>query len=177
MQIVRTLLLLFLFNCIDTVYSFNLCYNEMATPWSPKQWNLTKNKKITSFESWKQNLMYTLDPTFAPFLVTGTMWNKKTRAKPLWAFTNELASTTNACIAAQKVAQLELMLGEIANFCPVMSRNTIRKNSTSINNIWQSIQTHKGFQSTGAHFVDLTISRSKQTNNKICTNVLGIHQR
>ena len=56
--------------------------------------------------------------------------------------------------AAQKVTHLELMLGQIANYCPVISRNTIVKNSTSMTTIWQSIRAHYGFQSTGAHFLD-----------------------
>ena len=46
------------------------------------------------------------------------------------------------------------MLGQIANYCPVISRSTIVKNSTSIDNIWQAIRTHYGFQSTGGHFLD-----------------------
>ena len=46
------------------------------------------------------------------------------------------------------------MLGQTANFCPVISRNTIMKNSTSIKSIWQAIRAHYGFQSTGAHFLD-----------------------
>lgn len=46
------------------------------------------------------------------------------------------------------------MLGKIANYCPIISRNTIVKNSTSIESIWQAIRTHFGFQSTGAHFLD-----------------------
>ena len=48
------------------------------------------------------------------------------------------------------------MLGQIANFCPVISRNTIVKNATSVNSIWQAIRAHYGFQSTGAHFLDFT---------------------
>ena len=46
------------------------------------------------------------------------------------------------------------MLGQIANFCPVISRNTIVRNSTSLDNVWQSIRAHFGFQTTGAHFID-----------------------
>jgi hypothetical protein len=46
------------------------------------------------------------------------------------------------------------MLGQIANYCPIISRNTIVKNSTSISSIWQSIRLHYGFQSTGGHFLD-----------------------
>ena len=45
-------------------------------------------------------------------------------------------------------------LGQIANFCPVISRNSIVKNSTSVKSIWQAIRAHYGFQSTGAHFLD-----------------------
>lgn len=61
----------------------------------------------------------------------------------------------NGRTAAQKVTQLELMLGQIANYCPIISRSTIVKNSTSINSIWQAIRLHFGFQSTGGHFLDL----------------------
>ena len=48
----------------------------------------------------------------------------------------------------------EFMLGQIANFCPFISRNTIVKNCTSISCIWQSIRLHYGFKSMGAHFID-----------------------
>jgi hypothetical protein len=58
----------------------------MATVRALKQWSLTKNETITSFESWRQNLVYTLslDNSFAPFLVSGVKWEKKTRVTSLW---------------------------------------------------------------------------------------------
>ena len=46
------------------------------------------------------------------------------------------------------------MLGQIANFCSVLSRNTVVKNSNSVSSIWQSIRLHYGFQSIGAHSHD-----------------------
>lgn len=49
---------------------------------------------------------------------------------------------------------LNLCLGQVANYCPVLFRDTIVKNSTSIQAVWQAIRTHFGFQSTGAHFLD-----------------------
>lgn len=84
-----------------------------------------------------QNVTYilSLDPTFALFLVTGTTWSKKTRAESLRGFTDDPASTANTRTTVQKVAQLKLMLVQIANFCHVISRNTITKNPTSIDNI------------------------------------------
>ena len=64
--------------------------------------------------------------------------------------------------AAQKITHLELMLGQIANYCPIISRNSITKNSTSIDHIWQTIRAHYGFQSTGAHFLDFINITLKQ---------------
>ena len=38
-----------------------------------KQWSLTKQETITSFEAWRQNLEYSLslEANFAPFLADG----------------------------------------------------------------------------------------------------------
>ena len=47
------------------------------------------------------------------------------------------------------------MLGQIANYCPVIARNSITKSATSVRQIWQMIRQHFGFQSTGSHFLDL----------------------
>ena len=44
------------------------------------------------------------------------------------------------------------MLGQITNICPIIARNTLEKNSTSLNDIWQAIRIHFGFQNTGSHF-------------------------
>ena len=50
---------------------------------APKQWCLSKAETGTIFESWKQNLLYTLnlDKNFAQFLIEGTTWQKKTNAQ------------------------------------------------------------------------------------------------
>ena len=130
---------------------------------APKQWSLSKNESVNSFENWKHNLQYTLslDPNFAPFLVEDFTWEKKTKTSPLRGFTDddEEVPAAKRRSAQQKVTMLELMLGHIANYCPVISRNTILRNSTSISSIWQSIRLHFGFQSTGGHVLDFTSLR------------------
>ena len=137
----------------------------MASIRAPKQWALTKQETITSFEVWRQNLQYilSLDPNFAAFLLEDTTWLRKTSSSPLQGFKNdgEDVLAANRRTAAQKVSHLELMLGQIANYCPVISRNIIVKNSTSVNGIWQAIRAHYGFQSTGAHvhFLDFNSIR------------------
>jgi hypothetical protein len=130
----------------------------MATIRAPKQWCLTKEETINTFESWRQNLQYilSLDTSFAPFLVDGVTWQKKKQDYTKQGLTDDADTVAEAIrkTAAQKITQLELMLGQIANYCPIISRNSIIKNSVSLNSIWQLIRAHFGFQSTGAHFID-----------------------
>ena len=111
----------------------------------PKQWQLTKIERITSYERWRQNLTYILDKNFVPFL--HATWQKQS--------VGVAAPEAQRLTAAQKNAHLDLLLRQIGNFCPVISRNSIVKHSTSLNDIWQKICEHYGFQSAGAYFLDL----------------------
>ena len=132
----------------------------MATSKAPKQWPLTKNETITSFEAWKQNLTYilSLDVNFAPFLKDDCTWRKKSTVDPDRGFADDddAVPVASRKSAAQKVVHLDLMLGQIANFCPVISRNTIIKTSTSLKEVWHRIRAHFGFQTSGSHFLDLS---------------------
>ena len=65
----------------------------------------------------------------------------------------------------QKSTMLDLMLGQIANYCPVIARNTIVKNSTSLEQIWQTIRLHYGFQMSGAHFLDFNDIKLRSDEN------------
>ena len=108
---------------------------------APKQWCLSKTENVNTFENWRQNLIYTLslDPHFAPFLVNGFTWQKKSKSTPLRGFSDddrESVPASSRRTAEQKVGMLELMLGQIANYCPVVSRSSIVKNSTSADSIW-----------------------------------------
>ena len=129
-----------------------------STSKAPKQWSLSKHETVNSFENWKQNLLYTLtlDPNFAPFLSDEVTWAKKSKSSPVRGFEDDADSVPTACrkTAVQKCAMLDLMLGQIANYCPVISRSSIVKNSVSLNDIWGKVRLHYGFQNTGAHFLD-----------------------
>ena len=86
-----------------------------ATPRAPKQWCLTKTETVTSFENWRQNLLYTLslDAQFTPFLLDGATWSEKTKKRPLRGFTDNGSSVPEASrrTAQQNVNMLELILG------------------------------------------------------------------
>ena len=81
---------------------------------------------------------------------------KKTKAQPLRELETDGDSVPLArrLTARQKVNFLKLLLGQIANYCPIISRSTLVKNSTSLDYIWQTIRQHFGFQATGAQFID-----------------------
>ena len=89
------------------------------------------------------------------------MVEKKKKATPFRGFTDDDESIpqTSRLSRDQKVNMLQLMLGQIANYCSFISRNTIVKNSSSIDQIWQTIRLHYGFQTTGAHFIDFDFIR------------------
>ena len=130
----------------------------MASNRAPKQWILTKSETITSFEAWKQNVSYTLslDPLFAGFRLEGMTWAKKSKTNPTRGFINDDdVPKENRLTAAQKVNHLQLLLGQVANYAPVIARNTIIHNSTSLESVWQGLRQHYGFQITGSHFLDL----------------------
>jgi hypothetical protein len=64
----------------------------------------------------------------------GNLAKKDHRRASLRGFENDadIVPVARRRTAEQKAAQLELILGQIANYCPVISRNTIVKNSTYI---------------------------------------------
>ena len=130
----------------------------MTSNKAQRQRPLEENETITTFESWRHNLMYilTLDSNFAP-LIKST-WNKASKRDKYRGFTDDTAEEvpdeSKRKTAATKVCQLELMLGQIANFAPIISRKSIIERSTSLDNIWQTIRAHYGLQVTGSYFLD-----------------------
>ena len=111
-----------------------------STHRAPKQWYLSKVETINSFENWKQNLLYTLslNSNFTPFLTDGVTWLKKTKAQLLRGLENDgkTVPLSRRLTARQKVNFLELMLHQITNYCPIISRSTLVKNSTFLEFIW-----------------------------------------
>ena len=93
---------------------------------APKQWSLTKNETITTFEAWRQNLQYSLslDANFVPFLADNFTWLKKSSTAPNRGLEpdGDDVPTTRRRTAFQKNLHLELMLGQIANFCQLLPR-------------------------------------------------------
>ena len=58
---------------------------------APKQWSLTTNETINTFEDWKQNLHYSLSlgTIFAHILADNFSWLKKSSASPQRGLTSD----------------------------------------------------------------------------------------
>ena len=136
----------------------------MATSKAPKQWSLQKDETLNSYNNWKENLIYTLslDKNFTPFIKSDVTWGKVTTTdstRGLISDGDEVTDVNARLTRDQKLAHLNLMLGQIANFATVISRNQITKNSTSLEDIWSKIREHYGFHVTGSRFLDLSSLR------------------
>lgn len=65
---------------------------------------------------------------------------------------------------------------QIANYCPIISRSTLVKNSTSLEFIWQTIRQHFGFQATGAQFIvfsDIDLAVDKRLED-LCQGAMAL---
>ena len=114
------------------------------------------SETINCFETWHQNLLYilSLDNKFNPIHL---LEQKKPAQSPTHGLTcdGDTVPEGSRLTTAQKNWNLELMPGQIANFCPGIAWNTFLKDTTSLDDVWQKIRLHGGFQRTGAHFLAL----------------------
>ena len=124
---------------------------------APKQWTLTTDETLTSFTNWKENMIYTLslDTSFAPFLKDGVTWKEESDDSPHRGFEDDATGATNAKTKEEKLTALNLMLGQIANWATIISRNDIVVRSVSLSNIWNKLRQYYGFHTTGSRFLDL----------------------
>ena len=132
---------------------------------APKQWSLTTDESMTSFTNWKENLMYTLslDRNFNRFLSPEVTWTEVCDEHPHRGLTDDPTSipADERHSKEIKCTHLNLLLGQIANYANIISRNQIVQESTSINSIWAMIREHYGFHVTGSRFLDLSSIRLK----------------
>ncbi len=119
-------------NCRNVDFKTPVCrpnaHPVIMSSRAPKQWPLTKTETLNSFTNWKENLIYilSLDPNFSPFLTDENVsWKKKSTADPARGFTDDPVTVPEPQRrrATQKCASLELMLGQMANYATVISRN------------------------------------------------------
>ena len=123
-----------------------------------KQWPLTKNEIITSYKSLGQNLVYTYSTQILPHsLKPCGKKRKETRHQSLQGSTRQwiVHSRGKTFDSRPENCSLWPFLDQIVNFCPIISRSSIAKTFTFLNEFWQTGHEQFGFQSSGVQFLDL----------------------
>ena len=121
---------------------------------APKCRILTSHQTQTTFETWKETLLFnlTLEGTFEFLLEDGFKWKSVTVAnRGLEPDVGEHALT-----AKQKAAILSMLLGTIAGFAPVISRQYITQEALSLSDIFHRLRIFYGFRKSGALILDLS---------------------
>ena len=122
---------------------------------APKTRVLTQQETQASLDTWRETLLFnlTLDGTFELFLGDNVTW--KSEAEPDRGLTTDTTGD-NKKTAKQKLAILNRMLGSIASYAPVISRQFIMKEATSLDAIWHRLRIYYGFRKSGGLILDLT---------------------
>lgn len=118
-------------------------------------------RSIAEFESWKHSVMYNLrlDGDFKEYLGANYVFGKKTKAKPHRDVIPTRVDTPKS--AEDKCAEIDFMLEQIAQFCPMIPHNDIIRDCGSLNEVWQVVRLHSNIETSGALLNDTwNISRS-----------------
>ena len=136
----------------------------------PKVRTLGIKEDLSSIEAWKANVLYGLkqNPDFREFLEDGFDFGRKTNANP----TRDLAdifkkekvtqpdNSTKEMLVLYKSKQdragdVDLLLDQVANYCPYVPRPDITKDCRSMKEVWSTIRQFYGKGLSGASLNDV----------------------
>ena len=125
---------------------------------APKLRVLTSSETQTSLEVWKETLLFhlTLDGSFEDFLEDGVEW-KSSAFENRGLLPDDASKGAAARTAKQKATILKLMLGTIASYAPVISREFIVNEASKLEEIWLRLRIHYGVRKSGGLILDLAL--------------------
>ena len=140
----------------------------MAKSLIPKQRALTEVETLTSFNCWREGMIFhiSLDPKTACFTDTTDLGRWSNNANR--GFTNDGTSVDEdrKMTAPAKAALLNIVLGSVASFSPVISWAFITQEATSLNEIWDRLRAFYGFRRTGSKITELVDIRLEPGQSK-----------
>lgn len=126
----------------------------------PKVLPLGEEESISSIERWRQNVLYhlRLDTAFRPFLRDGVVFGKKSKATPHRQCKDDVKTekvegvdvVTVEISKEDKCFDIDLMLDQISNFCPLIPRRDITHDSASLKEVWDKIRLYHNLEKSGA---------------------------
>ena len=139
----------------------------------PKVRTLTDKETLASLEAWKSTVIYglKLNPDFKPYLRDGVVFGKKTRGRPnrdledtvkhekqtVTIDGNPVETSVRVIVKAreEKCVDVDLMLDQVANYCPNIPRNDLTKDCKSLGDVWQRIRQFYNKQRAGSLLNDV----------------------
>ena len=126
----------------------------------PKQRPLTEDEDQTSFESWREGMIFhiSLSDKSARFLPTGNLSTWTSAGDR--GFTDDAdgdpgVNAENKMNKQAKAALLNIILGSIAGYATVINGKYIKRQAKSLEEIWSKLRTHYGFRRTGSRVLEL----------------------
>ena len=126
----------------------------------PKVIPLGEDESISSIERWRQNVIYhlRLDPAFRPYLKDGVKFGKKSKSAPNRQLTDDIKKEkvngedvdTVVATKEDKCWEVDLMLDQVSNFCPLIPRRDITHDSASLDEVWAKIRLYHNLEKSGA---------------------------
>ena len=128
----------------------------MANRFAPKPTILTGEPTPTALEAWINNLTFNLvvDGNFDEFLEEGFQWSPPSVVNR--GLVDDEGDGPRKRNAKTKAAYLNLMLGSIHSYAPVISKRYITEEARSLDEIWDRLRTRFGCRKTGALILELT---------------------
>ena len=128
-----------------------------------KQWALTDHESQTSFEAWRESMIFniSLSDKSARFLPSGNLNTWSTTEDRGFADDGEPGAASPGVTAENKMnkeakaALLNIILGSIAGYAPVISSRFIKHQATSLDTIWNRLRAYYGFRRTGSRVLEL----------------------
>ena len=136
---------------------------EIKSALIAKQRILTEHETESTFTTWQQSIMFqfVIDSKFSRYTDQTDLgkWQDTTVAHR--GYTND-ATTGDSVLPAdtrmtalQKAQILQVLLGSIATFAPVISNKFITAQATCFDDIWNRLRGHYGFRVTGGRILEL----------------------
>ena len=137
----------------------------------PKVRTLTTSETVSSLESWKANVLYglRLNPDFRDYLDENFIFGKKTKYMPSRNLKDIFRSDTvtegdppvqkevlvKIKSREERAVEVELLLEQVANYCPHVPRSDIVKDCGSLKEVWKTIRSYYNKQLTGSSLNDI----------------------
>ena len=126
----------------------------------PKQRALTETESQTSFDTWVEGMTFhiSLSDKSSRFLSGGDLQTWTTAEDR--GFTDDTGQEAGVTDETKmnrhtKKSLLNVILGSIAGYAPVISAKFIKHQSTSLESIWNRLRMYYGFRRTGSRILDL----------------------